>query len=484
MMLPLKRPDLLRQQAYVNGQWCAADSTETIPVTNPATGETIGTVPNMRAAETRRAIEGAQAAWGAWRALTAKQRAVILRRWFDLMTANAQDLAVIMTAEQGKPLAESKGEIAYGAAFLEWFAEEGKRAYGDVIPSFAADRRIVVTKEPIGVCAAITPWNFPSSMITRKAGAALAAGCPLVVKPASQTPFSALALAVLAEEAGIPAGVFSVLTGSASAIGGEMTSNPLVRKVSFTGSTEVGRLLMEQCASTIKKMSLELGGNAPFIVFDDADLDAAVEGAIASKYRNAGQTCVCTNRFYVQDAVYDAFSEKLVRAVNKLRVGNGLEDGVTQGPLIDAAAVVKVQEHIADAVAHGGRVLTGGKPHPLGHTFFEPTVLADATTSMKLAREETFGPLAPLFRFKDDAEVIALANDTEYGLASYFYSRDIGRVWKVAEALEYGMVGINTGLISNEAVPFGGVKQSGLGREGSHYGLDDYLVVKYLCMAL
>ncbi|CAM5781102.1 NADP-dependent succinate-semialdehyde dehydrogenase [Castellaniella caeni] len=483
-MLPLKRPDLLRQQAYVNGQWCAADSTETIPVTNPATGETIGTVPNMRAAETRRAIEGAQAAWGAWRALTAKQRAVILRRWFDLMTANAQDLAVIMTAEQGKPLAESKGEIAYGAAFLEWFAEEGKRAYGDVIPSFAADRRIVVTKEPIGVCAAITPWNFPSSMITRKAGAALAAGCPLVVKPASQTPFSALALAVLAEEAGIPAGVFSVLTGSASAIGGEMTSNPLVRKVSFTGSTEVGRLLMEQCASTIKKMSLELGGNAPFIVFDDADLDAAVEGAIASKYRNAGQTCVCTNRFYVQDAVYDAFSEKLVRAVNKLRVGNGLEDGVTQGPLIDAAAVVKVQEHIADAVAHGGRVLTGGKPHPLGHTFFEPTVLADATTSMKLAREETFGPLAPLFRFKDDAEVIALANDTEYGLASYFYSRDIGRVWKVAEALEYGMVGINTGLISNEAVPFGGVKQSGLGREGSHYGLDDYLVVKYLCMAL
>jgi len=481
-MLALKKPDLLRQQAYLDGRWCDADSAETIAVANPATGEILGTVPRMGAAETRRAIEGAQAAWGAWRAMTAKERAAILRRWFDLMTVHAQDLALIMTAEQGKPLSESRGEIAYGAAFLEWFAEEGKRAYGDVIPTFAKDRRIVVTREPIGVCAAITPWNFPSSMITRKAGAALAAGCPLVVKPAEQTPFSALALAVLAEEAGVPAGVFSVLTGDAPAIGGEMTSNDLVRKVSFTGSTEVGRLLMRQCAPSIKKLSLELGGNAPFIVFDDADLDAAVEGAIASKYRNAGQTCVCTNRFYVQDSVYDAFSRKLVEAVGKLRVGNGLEDGVTQGPLIDEAAVAKVREHIADAVAQGGRILVGGQPHALGHTFFEPTVLADALPTMKFAREETFGPLAPLFRFGDDADVVRMANDTEYGLAAYFYSRDIGRVWRVAEALEYGMVGINTGLISNEAVPFGGVKQSGLGREGSHYGLDDYLVVKYLCM--
>ncbi|HET8596407.1 MAG TPA: NADP-dependent succinate-semialdehyde dehydrogenase [Castellaniella sp.] len=483
-MLTLNNPALLRQQCYVNGRWCDADSGETIAVHNPATGEALGTVPNMGAAETRRAIEGAQAAWGAWRAQTAKQRAAVLRRWFELMTAHAWDLAVIMTAEQGKPLKESQGEIAYGAAFLEWFAEEGKRAYGDVLPTFAADRRIVVTKEPIGVCAAITPWNFPSSMITRKAGAALAAGCPLVVKPAEQTPFSALALAVLAEEAGIPAGVFSVLTGEAAAIGGEMTSSDLVRKVSFTGSTEVGRLLMRQCAPSIKKLSLELGGNAPFIVFDDADLDAAVEGAIASKYRNSGQTCVCTNRFYVQDAVYDEFSRKLVQAVGKLRVGNGMEEGVTQGPLIDADAVAKVEEHIADAVAKGGRVLTGGKAHELGRTFFQPTVLADALPGMKLAREETFGPLAPLFRFRSDDEVVRMANDTEYGLAAYFYSRDIGRVWRVAEALEYGMVGINTGLISNEAVPFGGVKQSGLGREGSHYGLDDYLVVKYLCMAL
>jgi succinate-semialdehyde dehydrogenase/glutarate-semialdehyde dehydrogenase len=483
-MLTLNNPALLRQQCYVNGRWCDADSGETIAVHNPATGEALGTVPNMGAAETRRAIEGAQAAWGAWRAQTAKQRAAGLRRWFELMTAHAWDLAVIMTAEQGKPLKESQGEIAYGAAFLEWFAEEGKRAYGDVLPTFAADRRIVVTKEPIGVCAAITPWNFPSSMITRKAGAALAAGCPLVVKPAEQTPFSALALAVLAEEAGIPAGVFSVLTGEAAAIGGEMTSSDLVRKVSFTGSTEVGRLLMRQCAPSIKKLSLELGGNAPFIVFDDADLDAAVEGAIASKYRNSGQTCVCTNRFYVQDAVYDEFSRKLVQAVGKLRVGNGMEEGVTQGPLIDADAVAKVEEHIADAVAKGGRVLTGGKAHELGRTFFQPTVLADALPGMKLAREETFGPLAPLFRFRSDDEVVRMANDTEYGLAAYFYSRDIGRVWRVAEALEYGMVGINTGLISNEAVPFGGVKQSGLGREGSHYGLDDYLVVKYLCMAL
>ncbi|MGB6242850.1 MAG: NADP-dependent succinate-semialdehyde dehydrogenase [Castellaniella sp.] len=483
-MLALQKPDLLRQQAYINGRWCDADSAETISVSNPATGEILGSVPCMGVAETRRAIEGAQAAWGQWRAMTAKERALILRRWFDLMIVHAQDLALIMTAEQGKPLAEAKGEIAYGAAFLEWFAEEGKRAYGDVIPTFAKDRRVLVTKEPIGVCAAITPWNFPSSMITRKAGAALAAGCPLVVKPAEQTPFSALALAVLAEEAGVPAGVFSIVTGDAVAIGGEMTSSDLVRKVSFTGSTEVGRLLMKQCAPSIKKLSLELGGNAPFIVFDDADLDAAVEGAVASKYRNAGQTCVCTNRFYIQDSVYDAFSQKLVQAVGKLRVGNGAEEGVTQGPLIDADAVAKVKEHIADAVAHGGRILTGGQPHELGQTFFQPTVLADALPTMRLAREETFGPLAPLFRFTDEADVIRMANDTEYGLAAYFYSRDIGRVWRVAEALEYGMVGVNSGLISNEAVPFGGVKQSGLGREGSHYGLDDYLVVKYLCMAI
>jgi succinate-semialdehyde dehydrogenase/glutarate-semialdehyde dehydrogenase len=481
-MLKLNRPDLLRQQCYINGQWCDADSGEVIDVTNPATGEVIGTIPRMGAAETRRAIEAANAAWPQWRRLTAKQRAGILRRWFDLMTAHTEDLALIMTAEQGKPLSESRGEMAYGASYLEWYGEEGKRAYGDVIPSSSPDKRIVVTKEPIGVCAAITPWNFPSSMITRKAGAALGAGCPIVVKPATQTPFSALALAVLAEEAGVPAGVFSVLTGSATAIGGEMTSNDLVRKVSFTGSTEVGRLLMQQSASSIKKVSMELGGNAPFIVFDDADLDAAVEGAMASKYRNTGQTCVCANRIYVHDKVYDAFSRKLMAAVSKLKIGNGVEPGVTQGPLIDEAAVRKVEEHIADAVSKGGRILMGGKPHALGHTFFEPTVIADVTSDMKIAREETFGPLAPLFRFSSDDEVVRLSNATEFGLAAYFYSRDIGRIWRVAEALEYGMVGINTGIVSNEAAPFGGVKQSGLGREGSHYGLDDYLVVKYLCM--
>jgi succinate-semialdehyde dehydrogenase/glutarate-semialdehyde dehydrogenase len=473
---------LLRQQCYINGQWCDADSGETIDVTNPATGEVIGTIPKMGAAETRRAIEGANKSWGQWRAMTAKQRAGILRRWFDLMIANTEDLAMIMTAEQGKSLAESRGEIAYGASYLEWYGEEGKRAYGDTIPTSSPDKRIVVVKEPIGVCAAITPWNFPSSMITRKAGAALGAGCPMVVKPATQTPYSALALAVLAEEAGVPAGVFSVITGSASAIGGEMTSNDLVRKVSFTGSTEIGRLLMEQSASSIKKVSMELGGNAPFIVFDDADLDAAIEGAMASKYRNSGQTCVCANRIYVHEKVYDAFSKKLVAAVSGLKVGNGMDEGVNQGPLIDNAAVEKIKEHIADALEKGGKVLTGGKPHALGHSFFEPTIVAGATTDMKVAREETFGPLAPLFSFSSDEEVIRMANDTEFGLAAYFYSRDIGRVWRVAEALEYGMVGINTGIVSNEAAPFGGVKQSGLGREGSHYGLDDYLVVKYLCM--
>jgi succinate-semialdehyde dehydrogenase/glutarate-semialdehyde dehydrogenase len=481
-MLQLNDPSLLRQQAYVNGQWCDADNGATIAVTNPATGEVIGAVPNMGAAETRRAIEGANAAWPAWRKKTAKERSAILRKWHDLMLANVDDLGLIMTAEQGKPLAEAKGEVAYAASFIEWFAEEAKRANGDTLQSPWPDRRLLVTREPIGVCAAITPWNFPAAMITRKAGPALAAGCPMVVKPASQTPFSALALAALAERAGAPSGIFSVLTGSARAIGGEMTGNPIVRKLSFTGSTEVGSQLMQQSAATIKKLSLELGGNAPFIVFDDADLDAAVEGALIAKYRNAGQTCVCANRIYVQDRVYDAFAAKLVAAVDKLKVGNGREAGVTQGPLIDANAVEKVEEHIADAVSKGGRVLTGGKRHALGHTFFEPTVIADVTTDMRVAREETFGPLAPLFRFQTDDDVVAMANDTEFGLASYFYARDIGRIWRVAEALESGMVGINTGLISNEVAPFGGVKQSGLGREGSKYGMDDYLVIKYLCM--
>lgn len=480
--MELKDPSLLRQQAYLNGQWSDADNGETCPVTNPATGELIGTVPQMGALETKRAIEAADKAWTGWRTRTGKERSAILRKWNDLILANSDDLAVIMTAEQGKPLKESKGEIGYAASFIEWFAEEAKRVSGDLMPSPWTDRRIVVIKQPIGVCAAITPWNFPSAMITRKAGPALAAGCPMVLKPAMATPFSALALAVLAERAGVPAGVFSVLTGSSRAIGGELTSNPIVRKLTFTGSTEVGRVLMQQCAPTIKKLSLELGGNAPFIVFDDADLDAAVEGAIASKYRNAGQTCVCANRLYVQDGVYEAFAAKLVAAVDRLQVGNGFDEGVDHGPLIDPAAIDKVEEHIADALAKGGRLLTGGRRHALGHSFFQPTVVADATSKMLVAREETFGPLAPLFRFKTDAEAIALANDTEFGLAAYFYSRDIGRVWRVAEALESGMVGINTGMISNEIAPFGGVKQSGLGREGSKYGMDDYLVIKYLCM--
>ena len=481
-MMQLKDPTLLRQQAFIDGQWCNADSGETCAVTNPATGETIGTVPKMGTAETRRAIAAANAAWPAWRAKTGKERSAVIRKWNDLMLANMDDLGMIMTIEQGKPLAEAKGEIAYAASFIEWFAEEAKRVSGDTLASPWTDRRIVVIKQPIGVCAAITPWNFPSSMITRKAGPALAAGCPMVLKPALATPYSALALAVLAERAGVPPGIFNVLTGSASAIGGEMTANPTVRKLSFTGSTEIGSMLMQQCAKTIKKLSLELGGNAPFIVFDDADLDAAVEGAIMSKYRNAGQTCVCANRLYVQDGVYDAFAAKLVTAVEKLKVGNGVEAGVNQGPLIDAAAVKKVEEHIADALAKGGRLLTGGKRHALGQSFFQPTVIADTTPDMLVAREETFGPLAPLFRFKTDADVLTMANDTEFGLASYFYSRDIGRIWRVAEGLESGMVGINTGIISNEVAPFGGVKQSGLGREGSKYGMDDYLVIKYLCM--
>jgi succinate-semialdehyde dehydrogenase/glutarate-semialdehyde dehydrogenase len=480
--LVLKDPTLLKTKSYIAGEWQPAEDATTFEVKNPATGETIATVPRMGTIETRRAIDTANAVWPAWRATTAKQRATILRKWHDLMLENADDLAKILTTEQGKPLAEAKGEILYAASFLEWFAEEGKRVNGDTIPTPASDKRIVVTKEPIGVCAAITPWNFPAAMITRKVGPALAAGCPIIVKPAEATPLSALALAVLAERAGVPRGVFNVVTGEPKAIGAELTGNPIVRKLSFTGSTPVGRLLMAQCAPTVKKVSLELGGNAPFIVFDDADLDAAVAGAIASKYRNSGQTCVCTNRFYVHDKVYDAFAEKLRVAVEQLKVGRGTEDGVTQGPLINEAAVLKVESHIEDALAKGARIVTGGKRHALGHGFFEPTVLADVTPAMKVARDETFGPLAPLFRFSSDEEVIRLANDTEFGLASYFYSRDIGRVWRVAEALEYGMVGINTGLISNEVAPFGGVKQSGLGREGSHYGIDDYVVIKYMCV--
>ena len=482
--LKLRDPALFRQQCHIGGVWLDADAKGTIPVVNPATGGVLGTIPKMGAGETRRAIEAADAALPAWRARTAKDRAAILRKWFDLMLANADDLAMIMTAEQGKPLAESKGEIVYAASFIEWFAEEAKRVYGDVIPTVMGDRRLIVIKQPVGVCAAITPWNFPAAMITRKAGPALAAGCTMVVKPATQTPFSALALAVLAERAGVPAGVFSVVTGASAAIGGEMTANPVVRKLTFTGSTEVGRVLMKQCADTIKKMSLELGGNAPFIVFDDADLDAAVEGAMASKYRNAGQTCVCANRLLVQDAVYDTFVAKLAGKVGALKVGNGAEAGITTGPLIDQAAVDKVEEHVADAVAKGARVVVGGKRHALGGLFYEPTILAGVDTSMKVTREETFGPVAPIFRFNTEAEAIAMANDTEFGLASYFYARDIGRVWRVAEAIESGMVGINVGIISNEVAPFGGVKQSGLGREGSKYGIDEYMEVKYLCIGI
>ena len=483
-MLQLKDPTLLRHQAYVNGAWADADGGQTINVSNPATGEHIGTVPLMGAAETRRAIEAANAAWPAWRKKTAKERAAVLRRWHDLILENADDLALIMTTEQGKPLPEAKGEVQFGASFIEWFAEEGKRVAGDTLQSPWPDRRLVITKEPIGVCAAITPWNFPAAMITRKVGPALAAGCPMVLKPAEATPFSALALAVLAERAGVPAGVFSIVTGAPKDIGGEMTSNPIVRKLTFTGSTQVGRLLAEQCAPTIKKLSLELGGNAPFIVFDDADLDKAVEGALASKFRNAGQTCVCANRLYVQDGVYDRFAEKLQQAVEKLRIGDGLQDGVTTGPLIDEKAVAKVEEHIADAIAKGAKVVTGGKPHALGGNFFQPTILVNVPDSAKVAKEETFGPLAPLFRFKDEADVIAQANDTEFGLAAYFYARDLSRVFRVGEALEYGIIGINTGIISTEVAPFGGVKASGLGREGSKYGIEDYLEIKYMCIGL
>lgn len=475
---------LLREACYVDGQWIAADSGETLAVTDPATGDHLGTVPKCGTAETRRAIEAAQAAFPAWSARTAKDRAQVLQRWFRLILDNQEELARLLTLEQGKSLAESRGEIAYGASFIEWFAEEGKRLYGDVIPAQAPDKRILVLKQPIGVAAAITPWNFPNAMITRKAGPALAAGCPIVIKPAAQTPYSALALAVLAEEAGIPAGIFNVVTGSAAAIGGEMTSNPLVRKLTFTGSTEVGRKLMEQCAPTIKKLSLELGGNAPFIVFDDADLDAAVAGAMASKYRNSGQTCVCTNRIYAQAGVYDAFVEKLAAAAGSLKVGRGIDDGTEQGPLIDANAVTKIEEHIADALAKGGRLVAGGHRHALGGTFFEPTVIADATQDMLVAGEETFGPLAPVIRFETEDQAVAMANDTEFGLAAYFYSRDLGRVWRVAEAIESGMVCVNSGILSTEVAPFGGVKQSGLGREGSRYGIDDYVEMKYVSLTI
>ncbi|MFB2648218.1 NADP-dependent succinate-semialdehyde dehydrogenase [Shewanella mangrovisoli] len=480
----LKDPSLLRQQCYINGQWCDAQSKETVAIANPATGAVIASVPVMGQAETQAAIAAAEAALPAWRALTAKERGAKLRRWFELLNENSDDLALMMTTEQGKPLAEAKGEVTYAASFIEWFAEEAKRVYGDTIPGHQGDKRIMVIKQPVGVTAAITPWNFPAAMITRKAAPALAAGCTMVVKPAPQTPFTALALAVLAERAGIPAGVFSVITGDAIGIGNEMCSNPVVRKLSFTGSTQVGIKLMEQCAPTLKKLSLELGGNAPFIVFDDANIDAAIEGAMIAKYRNAGQTCVCANRIYVQAGVYDEFARKLSIAVGKLKVGEGITEGVTTGPLINRAAVEKVQSHLEDALSKGATVVAGGKPHSLGGNFFEPTVLTNVDSSMRVAREETFGPLAPLFKFTDVDDVIKQANDTEFGLAAYFYGRDISLVWKVAEALEYGMVGVNTGLISTEVAPFGGMKSSGLGREGSKFGIEEYLEIKYICMSV
>lgn len=475
---------LLKDKAYIDGAWVDADSGETFDVKNPATGEVIATLPNMGAAETRRAIEASEAAFANWRALVANDRSKVLKRWYQLIMEAQEDLAQILTAEMGKPLAEARGEIAYGASFIEWFAEEGKRVYGDVIPQPQSDKRIVVLKQPIGVVAAITPWNFPNAMITRKVAPALAVGCPVVVKPAAETPLSALALAELAERAGLPKGLLNIVVGTKSRdIGGEMCGNDTVRKLTFTGSTEVGRILMRQCADDIKKVSLELGGNAPFIVFDDADIDAAVEGAMASKYRNSGQTCVCANRLYVQAGVYDMFVDKLAAKVAEMKVGNGAEDGVVQGPLINVEAVEKVEEHIEDALSKGGELVAGGKRHAMGGSFFEPTLIRNVTKAMKVAREETFGPVAPVFKFEDEADVIAQANDTEFGLASYFYANNLSRVWRVAEALEYGMVGINTGILSTEVAPFGGVKQSGLGREGSRYGIDDYVEVKYLCMA-
>lgn len=471
-----------REAAYVNGQWIAADSGKTLPVTNPATGELIGSVPNCGKDETARAIAAADAAFPAWRAKTAKERAKILHKLADLVEANADALGVLLTVEQGKSLAEARGEVVFSAAYVRWFAEEAQRVYGDVIPSPWPGRRILVTKEPVGVVGAITPWNFPSSMIARKLGPALAAGCTIVIKPALQTPYSGLAWGVLAEMAGVPAGVVNVLTGSASAIGGELTSNPLVRKITFTGSTPIGKLLVEQSAKTLKKVSMELGGNAPFIVFDDADVDRAIEGAMVAKYRNSGQTCVCTNRFLVQSGIHDKFVEKLIAASNALKVGNGLEAGVQQGPLIDEKAVEKVEEHISDAVAKGGKVVAGGKRHALGHTFFEPTVVTGVTPNMLVARDETFGPLAPVFKFETEEQAIQMANDTEFGLASYFYTKDLGRAFRVAEALKYGMVGVNEGLITTEVAPFGGVKESGMGKEGSKYGIEDYIDAKYVCL--
>jgi succinate-semialdehyde dehydrogenase / glutarate-semialdehyde dehydrogenase len=483
--MKLRDPDLLRTRALVGGKWVDAANAATHPVVNPATREVIGTVPDMGVADTRRAIEAASQAFPAWAALTAKERAVILRRWYELLMANQEDLATLMTAEQGKPLSESKGEILYGASFIEWFAEEGKRIYGDVIPQHQADKRLLVLRQPVGVVAAITPWNFPLAMITRKAGPALAAGCTFVCKPASQTPYSALAAAALAVRAGVPPGVLNLVTGAnAAVIGGELTSSALVRKVTFTGSTAVGKKLMTQCAGTVKKVSMELGGNAPFIVFDDADLDAAVIGAIASKYRNTGQTCVCANRLLVHAPVYEAFARKLVHAVAQLRVGDGLKGATDQGPLIDEKALAKVEEHIDDAVKKGAHIALGGKRHVLGGTFYEPTVVTEMTPAMVMAREETFGPVAPLFRFETETDAIRMANDTEFGLAAYFYTRDLARSWRVAEGLEYGMVGLNTGLFSTEVAPFGGVKESGIGREGSKYGILDYTELKFLCVGI
>ncbi len=482
--MQLRDPTLLKDRCYLDGRWVEADSGECFAVWDPATGTQVGSVPALGEAETRRAIAAAQGAWPDWRERTAAERGLILRRWFELMMANLEDLAQLMTAEQGKPLAEARGEIHYGASFLEWFVEEGRRVYGDTIPTYQPNKRLLVLKQPVGVCAAITPWNFPIAMITRKAGAALAAGCTLVAKPAEETPLSALALAELGERAGLPPGVLNVVTGVPEVIGAELTANPLVRKLSFTGSTEVGRLLMRQCAATVKKVSLELGGNAPFIVFDDADLDAAVEGAIQSKYRNTGQTCVCANRLLIQEGIYSAFAERLAQRVGRLRVGAGTEEGVEQGPLINVPAIEKVEAQVADALAKGARVLVGGARHPLGGTFYQPTVLTEVTAEMRIAGEETFGPVAPLFRFRTEAEVVAMANATEYGLAAYLYSNHLGRVWRVAEQLEYGMVGVNSGIISTAVAPFGGVKQSGIGREGSKYGIEEYLEIKYLCLDL
>ena len=480
--MKLNDNSLFCQKAYINGEWLDADSGETFEVTNPATNEVIGTVPDMGAAETLRAIEAANKAWPLWKAKTMAERSDILEKWFDLIMVNQDDLATIMTLEQGKSLTEAAGEVAYGASFIKWFAEECKRVQGGTMPTKNNDQRLIITKESIGVCAAITPWNFPSAMITRKAAPALSVGCTMIVKPAEATPYSALALAVLAERAGIPAGVLSVVTGDAAKIAGEMTSNPIVRKLTFTGSTRIGKLLMRQCSDTLKKLSLELGGNAPFIVFEDADIDAAVDGLMVSKYRNSGQTCVCTNRTLVHESVYDEFAEKLAIKVSALKVGNGFDEGVAQGPLINMTAVKKVEDHIKDAVDKGAKILAGGKRHELGSSFFYPTLLGNVTTDMKVTYEETFGPVAPLFKFNTEEEAIQMANDTEFGLASYFYTRDIGRVWRVSEALEYGMVGVNSGLISNEVVPFGGVKESGLGREGGTYGIEDFLEIKYICM--